>query len=216
MRTPDRVTAISKHLVDQAATLGRKDAMLIPNGVPYHQLREAAKKFPKVPGRILFVGRLESVKGVDVLLRAFMPLVRDPHQDVPTMQLRIVGGGSLRAELENLSEQLNLSQWVKFCGRLDGDALNREYAEAEIFCGLSRSEALGNVFLEAQAAGCAVVATSVGGIPDIVENGRTGILVPSNDPACAGDAIKNYWAMLRCGMHGQRRGWCGRRPMIGR
>ncbi len=67
--------------------------------------------------------------------------------------------------------------------------MNREYAEAEIFCGLSRSEALGNVFLEAQAAQCAVLATTTGGIPEIIDDGVTGILIAPDDPGAATDAL---------------------------
>jgi glycosyltransferase involved in cell wall biosynthesis len=69
-----------------------------------------------------------------------------------------------------------------------------EYAQAQIFCGLSRSEALGNVFLEAQAAGCAVVATNVGGIPDIVEHEKTGLLIPPDDVHAAVLAIEKLLA----------------------
>lgn len=79
---------------------------------------------------------------------------------------------------------------MRFLGRLTGPLLANEYAEAQIFCALSRSEALGNVFLEAQAAGCAVIGTTVGGIPDIVKHGETGLLVPPDDPAATADALR--------------------------
>lgn len=69
-------------------------------------------------------------------------------------------------------------------------AVYAEFAAAKIFCGLSRSEALGNVFLEAQAAGCAVLATSVGGIPEIVTNGLHGLLVPPDDVTAAAKALR--------------------------
>jgi glycosyltransferase involved in cell wall biosynthesis len=190
-RSADAVTVISRVLQERAARLGRPEAMLIPNGVRYEQIRAAAHRHPKIPGRILFVGRLENMKGVDTLLRAFAALVPRPRKSVPIMHLHIVGSGSKRAMLEKLSHKLHLDEWVSFQGRLDGEQLLQEYAEAEIFCGLSRSEALGNVFLEAEAAGCAVVATNVGGIPDIVENGRTGLLVAAGDPAGAAEALES-------------------------
>jgi glycosyltransferase involved in cell wall biosynthesis len=126
------------------------------------------------------------MKGVDVLLRAFAGIGdRDTS-------LHIVGDGSLRAELEGLASSLRIQDRVTFLGRLTGDALLREYAEAEVFVGLSRSEALGNVFLEAQAAGCAVVATTVGGIPEIVSDGSTGILVPPDHPKDAQIVMEKF------------------------
>ncbi len=136
----------------------------------------------RVPGRILFAGRLEPMKGVDTLLAAFA-IVREKH---PQATLRIVGDGSQRGVLEKLAEG---KVGIEFVGKVNHDQIAREYAQAEIFCGLSRSEAFGNVFIEAQAAGCAVVATNIGGIPDIVHEGVTGLLVPPNDPGAAAEAI---------------------------
>ncbi len=190
MRTPDTVTAISNALARQAVDFGRKDVIVIPNGIPYSQIRAACESHKKIPGRILFVGRLEKMKGIDVLLNAFAQI----EKFHPAATLHIVGDGSLRQELENLAHELNLTNRITFLGRLNGNALLREYAEAEIFCGLSRSEALGNVFLEAQAAGCAVVATTVGGIPEIVLHEKTGLLVAPDDPEAAALAMQRLMA----------------------
>lgn len=188
-RTADRVTAISSVLVERAKKLGKNDAMLIPNGINVAEIRRASSRHPKVPGRILFVGRLEWVKGVDVLLRGWRQLSENFGQLRNNLTLHIVGDGSQRQSLEQLAGTLGIADRVRFVGRLTGPELLREYAEAEIFCGLSRSEALGNVFLEAQAAGCAVVATRVGGIPDIVRDGETGLLVAPDDPEAAAAAL---------------------------
>jgi glycosyltransferase involved in cell wall biosynthesis len=138
-------------------------------------------------GRILFLGRLEPMKGVDTLLRAFAEISpRIP----PHVHLRIVGDGSERKSLEALAAELDIASRVTFAGSVTPRKAYDEYAQAEIFCGLSRSEALGNVFLEAQASGCAVVATRVGGIPEIVEHERTGLLVEPDDPHAAAAALK--------------------------
>lgn len=188
-RLADRVTVISSALQKRAVRFGRSDALLIPNGVPYEALRDACARHAKVPGRILFVGRLEKMKGVDTLIRAIKLLVLQVRQSVPTMQLHIVGDGSQKNELMTLVSEFQLGDWIRFRGRLTGEDLMCEYAEAQVFAGLSRSEALGNVFLEAQAAGCAMVATDVGGIPDIISDGRSGLLVSANDEKAAADAI---------------------------
>jgi glycosyltransferase involved in cell wall biosynthesis len=185
-----RVTAISSVLVERAKGFG-VDAVLIPNGIPLKEIEAERVRTPKVSGRMLFVGRLEEMKGVDTLLEAFQKL------KVDSGKLKVVGGGSLRPSLERLATELGVSDRVTFTGMLSAPALFKEYAEAEVFVGLSRSEALGNVFLEAQAAGCVVVATNVGGIPDIVQDASselstgsvTGLLVPPDDPDAAAAAI---------------------------
>ncbi len=184
-READRITAISSALVDRGRELGYDDIALIPNGIPLQMIQSARERAAKVPGRVLYVGRLEPMKGVDTLLDAFAIASRK----FPDATLHIVGDGSERNRLEEMAKQLGLTGRVKFLGYLSGWRVYHEYAEAEVFAGLSRSEALGNVFLEAQAAGCAVVATRVGGIPDIVHDDITGLLVQPDDSYAAGAAI---------------------------
>jgi glycosyltransferase involved in cell wall biosynthesis len=184
-RSADALTVISNVLLERAESLGREDAVLIPNGMHVARLQEAVGRIPRVAGRVLFVGRLEQMKGIDTLLRAFAAL-RIEH----ISHLRIVGGGSLCSSLEALARELGIADRVTFVGFVPVPAIYEEFAAAEIFAGLSRSEALGNVFLEAQAAGCAVVGTRVGGIPDSVTDGETGLLVPPDDPAAAREALE--------------------------
>lgn len=187
-RCAHRITVISSALRARASSLGRDDTVLIPNGIPLPAIREALRKTDKEPGRVLFVGRLERMKGVDVLLHAYAR-VREHLPDART-KLVVVGDGSQAHELHMLADRLRLADLVSFPGKLPPADVLREYAKAEIFVGLSFSEALGNVFLEAQAAGCAVLATDVGGIPDIVHHGVTGILVPPGDDQKAAEEIE--------------------------
>jgi glycosyltransferase involved in cell wall biosynthesis len=178
VRSPDIVTAISRDLVRIAADLGRKDVIVIPNGIDLSGIKEALHFHAKDSKRVLFVGRLEPMKGVDTLLKSFAKAIKGLD---PSVHLRIIGDGSLMNDLKKLAVDLEVDHRVTFTGHIPGKALFDEYAKAQIFCGLSRSEALGNVFLEAQAAGCAVLATNVGGIPEIVKDQVTGILVPPDD-----------------------------------
>lgn len=186
-RSAHVITAISTALAERAQQFGRADVTVIPNGIDLSAIREASRFHARDSGRILFVGRLEPMKGVDVLLRAFASIASSLSPDV---HLRIVGDGSERRMLEQLAEQLEINHRVAFVGTVPHRAVYDEYAKAVLFCGLSRSEALGNVFIEAQAAGCAVIATRVGGIPEIVEDGLTGILVSPENLSSAAGAIK--------------------------
>lgn len=166
IKSPDAITAISRTLQDIASRY-RADVVHIPNGMHLSQIPQATK----VENRILFAGRLEPMKGIDTLLQACSYL----HEDY---QLHIVGDGSERHALQALARSLGIQDKVKFLGFIPVPDVYQEFAEAAIFCGLSRSEALGNVFFEAQAAGCAVVGTAIGGIPDIITDDVNGILVP--------------------------------------
>ncbi len=190
-RSANTVTAISSVLIERATKFG-KDAVLIPNGIRLDLINHALSHRPKIDGRILFVGRLENMKGVDVLLKAFAKLRMNaqPHPSAGAVSLRIVGDGSERKHLEKLAQDLKIADLITFVGRVSPEKVADEFAQASIFCGLSRSEALGNVFLEAQAAGCAVIATNVGGIPDIVNDGETGLLIAPDDVEAAANVIK--------------------------
>jgi glycosyltransferase involved in cell wall biosynthesis len=197
VRSPDRVTAISAHLKSIAATLGRADVTIIPNGINLREITEARRHHVKIPGRILFVGRLEKMKGVDLLLRAFANLVFDKppvwlKRNTSIASLRIVGDGSERAALQKLGEDLKIADRVTFTGYILQPKVYDEFASAEIFCGFSKSEALGNVFLEAAAAGCAVISSNIGGIPEIIKDGKTGKLVDAQESAVT-DGLKNVF-----------------------
>jgi len=99
----------------------------------------------------------------------------------PMLKLWIVGAGPLERELRMETGALGLEARVQFLGfRTDIQALLHA---ADFFCLATQSEGLGSSILEAMSAGLPVVATRVGGIPEIVEEGRTGILVPGSDPA---------------------------------
>jgi len=197
-RRADRVTVISRILLTRAQGLGRSDALLIPNGIDVPAIARACADTKKIPGRILYVGRLEAMKGVDVLLRALARLLSSPSSlsigeggaRGERYHLRIVGSGSEEKALKHLADDLKLSEYVTFVGFVPIPRVFEEFAQAQIFCGLSRSEALGNVFLEAQAAGCAVIGTRTGGIPDIVEDDRTGLLVSPDDAEGAAQAMQ--------------------------
>jgi glycosyltransferase involved in cell wall biosynthesis len=134
------------------------------------------------PGVVLFVGRLMAEKGVDTLLHA-MALV-------PSARLVIVGGGAERPRLEALARELGIEDRVDFRGGVsDRNALADIYRQAALFVLPSHSEGLGCVLLEAMAHGVPIVATSVGGIPDLIKDSVNGLLVPPHDPRALAAAI---------------------------
>lgn len=140
------------------------------------------------------VARLSPEKGVDVLLRA----LADVMQRVPTLTAVIVGGGPEAASLRQLAAELNLGRGVRFLGtRGDIAVLNRLF---DLFVLPSREEACPVALLEAMAAGRAVVATRVGGSPELVTHGADGWLVQPENPRVLADAI----VMLLADIHGRK------------
>ena len=129
------------------------------------------------------VGTLRSVKGHKYLIQA-IPLILDKF---PHTRLVLVGDGPLRSELERLAEKLKVRERIMFLGyRPDVSELMNIF---DIFILPSLSEGLSNVLLEAMAASKPVIATNVGGNPEVVEDGRTGLLVPPKDPKKIAEAV---------------------------
>jgi glycosyltransferase involved in cell wall biosynthesis len=149
--------------------------------------------FPPAPPfrrtrNILFVGRLEAVKGVDTLLQA----VALAAGQVEGISVTIAGDGEDRSRLEKMSSDLGLNEIVQFRGWLTREEVAACYAEAEIVAIPSVwPETLASVGLEALAAGRPVVASNVGGTPEVVVDGVTGLLVERRDARMFADALIN-------------------------
>ena len=140
---------------------------------------------------VLFVGRLASNKGLRTLVEAFAPLAHDD----PTAQLVLVGeDGGARAAVEARVRSLGLERRVHLLGHLeDEQLLAAAYREARLSVLPSDYEAFGLVLLESLAQGTPVVASRVGGIPEVVEEGRAGLLVrPGSVPELA-EALRKLW-----------------------
>lgn len=145
---------------------------------------------PKGP-LLLFVGRLEEKKGVGYLIEAMPPIL----EKFPSATLLIVGTGSLEPSLKNLSRSLNLEDSIIFAGSVQNNDLPAYYSAADVFIGPSvrtpggDTEGLGLTFIEAGLSGCALVGSDVGGIPDLIRDGETGLLVPEKDGAAIAHAV---------------------------
>ncbi len=132
---------------------------------------------------IITAGRLHRQKGYDLLLQALSVVLAA----FPGVKLLILGAGDEEKNLKKLARSLELSEKVLFLGlRPDVDRLLQC---CEMFVLSSRWEGFPNVLLEAMAAGKPVVATAVGGVPELVVDGVTGILVPPEDTPALADAI---------------------------
>ncbi len=176
----DYITVNSSYTRGLVESYGLKPPVeIIPFGNPFsekiHPYREKGNK------TILFVGRLIEVKGVDTLLRAFKTV----QKVFPDAKLRIVGNGPLMDDLKKLAEELGID--VTFTGYKTGKDLEDEYLNASCFVlpskpdKIGQVETLGVVAIEALSYGLPVVASNLGGIPDIVKDGKTGLLFKPGD-----------------------------------
>ena len=146
----------------------------------------------RIPGPfVLFVGRLASNKGLLDLATAFARLASTD----PSSQLVVIGeDGGQRAALEAKAQELRLSERLHLLGHVADDALlAAAYREARMTVLPSEYEAFGLVLLESLAAGTPVVASRVGGIPEVVEDGKAGLLVPPKSPTALAEAIGRLW-----------------------
>ena len=129
------------------------------------------------------VARLVPIKAHEIFLDAAARVARE----VPRSQFLVVGDGERRAELEAYARRVGLAGRVRFLGwRSDLEGI---YADLDVAVLTSRNEGSPVSLIEAMAAGRAVVATRVGGVPDLVDDGVTGVLVPSGDAASLAQAI---------------------------
>ena len=147
-------------------------------GVDTARFDPALREPPARPGEltVLYAGRLAKEKGVDLLADAFLRA----HARDPRLRLALAGGGP---EDQRLRERLGGR--ADFHGWLEGDALPRAYASADLFLFASSTDTFGQVILEAQASGLPVVAVAEGGPRTLIEDGRNGLLRPADPDALA-------------------------------
>lgn len=150
------------------------------------QLASAARSTAHSPVRLLWAGQLRPVKGLVYLLRAVRVLL-DRETEV---HLTIVGDGEQREVLEQERRRLGLEAQVSLVGyKPPGPVLDRYFDESDVYVLPSLSEGVPKVLYEAMARGLPVVATEVGGVPQVICHGRNGLLVPARDANNLADAI---------------------------
>jgi glycosyltransferase involved in cell wall biosynthesis len=188
LRRADHVTATGARLAE--ATLRYvppgKPVTVIPYGVDLEQFRPQ----PHQPGSDVIVGsvgRLSPEKGLKYLLHAFAQI----ETDQPRVRLILAGDGPERQRLERLAARLQLDDRVDFLGDIPHEQVPQVLARLDIFAMPSTYEGFGVAAIEAAAMEVPVVASNVYGIPDVVDDGVTGLLVPPKDVSDLAQALRS-------------------------
>jgi glycosyltransferase involved in cell wall biosynthesis len=179
LRSFDAVVAVSDEVVKRLLKAGVQNDRIheIRNGIDLRPFDGAKPSLPKPEikdGLVVgLVGRLSREKGVDLFLRAAALVIRE----LPSTQFVVVGDGPDRMMLENLIRDLGVGESVKLLGRRED--MPGIYASLDVMVSASRQEGLPMALLEGMASRAPLIATSVGEIPTIVENGVSGVIVPA-------------------------------------
>ena len=179
-------------------TVSRHNVEHLLQRLPGSAIRYIANGVPTEPetadkpcGTILCVARLVPKKGIDTLIRAAAQI----RAELPHSRIEIAGGGPELAALQELAEELGVADAVTFLGPLTAPDVAAAYERATVVAAPCRVDASGDrdglptVLLEAMARGIAVVSTNVVGIPELVHDNESGLLVPPDDPGALASAI---------------------------
>jgi glycosyltransferase involved in cell wall biosynthesis len=180
MELADAVTVVSRYMKEESIDAGASQEKIYytPNGVDLRDFR-SEEKFVLNGPYLYSMGILRKVKGFDVLIRAFKEVKR-VH---PEVSLFIAGVGKEKDGLEKLTHDLNLEDSIYFLGFLSVQEKIKLLKGCELYiCSAIKEEPFSNSTLEAFAAGKTVVASNLGGIPDVVNDGLNGLLVPPGNP----------------------------------
>ena len=198
LRRADAVVTASEHLMRLTLELGavRPDARreVIGFGVDCERFapRPRSVAEPDAPVVIGFAKGLYDYYGFMDLLDAVATLRADPS--VPEIRVRAAGDGPLATRVRARVDELGLGGVVELLGTLPDAELPEFYGSLDVFAMPSHREAYGVAALEASAMEVPVVATSVGGVPEVVADGQTGLLVPAADPAALARALRQLVA----------------------
>ena len=210
LRQADAVAAFSCHLADHLSTATgcpRARIRVIAGAINTDRFTPGAPAIE--PGSradplIVSIGRLEPRKGTDVLVQA----MRRVWQSFPGARLQLLGGAThfTPPELQALAPEARRGQLI-FQSFVPYAALPEYYRAASLYVTASRFETFGFTVLEALASGRPVIATRVGALPELIEDGCNGLLVPPDDPQALGETLT---ALLRDGARMARLGDCAR------
>lgn len=159
---------------------------VVDNPVDMRRFTPPAQPPPAPPIRLINVARLAAVKGHELLLRCVRTLLDEGYE----LSLTVVGDGPLRDALHKIRDDLDLRNHVHFAGHRPREHIAESLRESHFFVLPSVTENLPVAVIEAMASGLPVIATEVGGVPEMIDEGETGHLVPPRDDIAFSNALR--------------------------
>lgn len=174
MQHANAVLALTDDMKRIMQDICMREIYVVPNGIDLKRFKPSlVRKKERKTKKIIFVGRLHPEKGIKYLIEA-MPIVL---QEMENTELLIVGDGIERSRLEEIIETQGINDQIMFTGALQQKKIPEIMYDADVFVIPSLSESFGIVIIEAMAAGLPIIATNVGGIPFIIDEGFNGYLI---------------------------------------
>ncbi len=191
----DHIQVISNYLAEWAKNMGAKCPIeVIPNGVDIDLFKKNLDNLDKFKSKqesplnytwLITTSRLVEKNGIEDIIKALTHLEKN-------FKLRILGTGPLEKRLKGITENLKLKDRVEFLGQKDLKDIPDFINVAKIFIRPSLSEGMGNSFIEAMAAGIPVIGTKVGGIPDFLKDGETGLFCEVQNSKSIAEKVMEY------------------------
>ena len=202
LKNADAVIALTEDMKKEIKKKHSREVFVIPNGIDLERFKDLSRatirKRLKIEDEvkiIIFVGSLRPVKGVRYLIEA-MRVIRDKDNNI---KLLLVGDGEEREYLEKLVEDLDLEKCVRFIGRVQNEEVPGYMAATDVFVLPSLSEGFPVAVVEAMGSGLPIIATKVGGLPEIIKNGEIDLII--NTPEGSGARSDGYYLRTAAVMH---------------
>jgi len=182
----DKIIAVSNYTarsIIEEYDIPKDKIEVIPNGVDINKFNpqisrvEFRKKWNISGPIILYVGRLDYNKGIEYLIKSFSKVVKY----IPNAKLVLIGDGPQKNYINKMIDDLNLKKSIKQIIWVNDVDLPKIYASSDVVVLPSLMEGFGIVLLEAMACGIPCIATKAGGVEDVIDNGKTGFIVPPAD-----------------------------------
>lgn len=210
LASADEVLSTSLVMRERTLQILNRRIEVVPFGIDVSRFVPARKD-----SGLLIIGTvkaLETKYGIEFLIRAYSLLPRY-GVEIGATRLMIVGDGSLRAELEDLARSLGVADYTRFVGRVEYHKVHeyQQRMDIAVFPSIDDSESFGVAVVEAQACGIPAVVCNVGGLPEVVMDGVTGIVVAHSDPESLAAAIAR---LCNDGASRERLGMAGRERAV--
>jgi len=187
LESADRICSTSIVMSKEIARFTNKKIFITPFGVDVEKFKPTKQDSNKKYFTIGTIKSLEEKYGLEYLIRAFAILKKQLNDK--KIKFEIYGDGSQKEYLKKLSKDFGLSSDIRFFGHIPHNFVPEKFQRFDIAVFPSLSESFGVAAIEAQACGVPVVVSNVGGLPEVIKDGKTGIIIPAKDAKALANAL---------------------------